>query len=110
MEKLDKKQPIQLISNEQMIDRFIGEVGTREREDFDASISIDKLAMSIRQLRKEKNLTQSQLGELVGGKKAQISRIESSTLNIGLFTLHKVFQALGAKITFNVENDITLNV
>ncbi|MGG5576788.1 helix-turn-helix domain-containing protein [Myroides sp. C15-4] len=110
MEKLDKKQPIQLISNEQMIDRFIGEVGTREREDFDASISIDKLAMSIRQLRKEKNLTQSQLGELVGVKKAQISRIESSTLNIGLFTLHKVFQALGAKITFNVENDITLNV
>ena len=112
MRKFDNKtiQPIQLISNEEMINRYIGEKGTPEREDFDASISIDKLAMSIRQLRKKKNLTQSQLGELVGVKKAQISKIESSTLNIGLLTLDKVFRALDAKLTFNVEGDITLNV
>ena len=110
MKETDSKQTIKLISNEEMINRFIGKVGTPEREDFDASLSIDKLAMSIKQLRKEKNLTQSQLGELVGVKKAQISKIESSTLNIGLLTLHKVFKALDAKITFNVESDITLNV
>ncbi len=101
---------MELITNDQMIDRYIGEIGTIEREDFDASVSIDKLAAAIKRLRKEKNLTQTQLGDLIGVKKAQISRIESSTLNIGLYTLHKVFQALDAKLTFNVESDISLDV
>jgi transcriptional regulator with XRE-family HTH domain len=38
------------------------------------------LGSAIKQARKERNLTQQQLGELVGVKKAQISKIENSRL------------------------------
>jgi HTH-type transcriptional regulator / antitoxin HipB len=48
-------------------------------------------------------LTQEELGELVGVKKAQISKIENSTTDARLTTILKVFEALGAKVNFNVE-------
>jgi len=43
------------------------------------------------------------LGELVGVKKAQISKIENSTTDARFTTILKVFEALGAKVHFNVE-------
>lgn len=110
MKQSDKNQPLTYISHDTMIDRYIGIAGTTERDDFEAKLKIDQLAETIKKLRKEKNLTQSQLGDLIGVKKAQISRIENSTLNIGLYTLHKVFHALDAKITFNIEHDITVDI
>ncbi len=44
-----------------------------------------------------------QLGELVGVKKAQISKIENSTTDARFETILKVFKALDAKLIFNVE-------
>jgi transcriptional regulator with XRE-family HTH domain len=48
-------------------------------------------------------LTQEELGELVGVKKAQISKIENSTTDARFTTILKVFNALDAKVNFNVE-------
>jgi transcriptional regulator with XRE-family HTH domain len=48
-------------------------------------------------------LTQEQLGELVGVKKAQISKIENSATDARFATILKVFKALDAKVNFNVE-------
>ena len=50
----------------------------------------------------ERNLTQEQLGQLVGVKKAQISKLESSTNSATIDTILKVFKALKADINFNV--------
>jgi len=61
------------------------------------------LGQAIKQARLERNLTQEKLGELVGVKKAQISKVENSTTDARLTTILKVFKALGAKINFNVE-------
>lgn len=72
---------LNFISNDQMIDRYIGEKGNPKRDDFEVKLSIDKLAETIKELRKKQNLTQSELGERVGVKKSQISKIENSTLN-----------------------------
>ncbi|MEI2420507.1 helix-turn-helix transcriptional regulator, partial [Arthrospira platensis SPKY2] len=52
---------------------------------------------------KERNLTQEQLGELVGVKKAQISKIENSATDARFSTILKVFEVLGAKVKFDVE-------
>ena len=57
----------------------------------------------VKQARQELNLTQEQLGEMVGVQKAQISKIENSVKNARLETILKVFNALGAKVNFNVE-------
>lgn len=91
------------VSLDTMIDKHIGKRGTRKREAFENELRIDLLGEAIRQARKERHLTQEQLGELVGVQKAQISKIENSVKNARLETILKVFEALGAKVNFNVE-------
>ncbi len=61
------------------------------------------LAEEIKALRISNNLTQDQLGELVGVQRAQISKLENGKSNITIGTLLKVMNALNAKVSFNVE-------
>ena len=91
------------VSLDTMIDKHIGKAGTERREAFENELRIDLLGQSIKQARQERNLTQEQLGELVGVQKAQISKIENSVKNARFETILKVFDALGAKVNFNVE-------
>lgn len=91
------------VSLDSMIDKHIGKRGTEKREAFESELRIDLLGEAIKQARKEKHLTQEQLGELVGVQKAQISKIENSVKNARFETILKVFEALGAKVYFNVE-------
>ncbi len=88
-----------------MIDKHIGKRGTERREAFENELRIDLLGQAIKQARQERNLTQEQLGDLVGVQKAQISKIENSVKNARFETILKVFDALGAKVNFNVELD-----
>ena len=91
------------VSLDTMIDKHIGKSGTERREAFENELRIDLLGQAIKQARQERNLTQEQLGDLVGVQKAQISKIENSVKNARFETILKVFDALGAKVNFNVE-------
>ena len=91
------------VSLDTMIDKHIGKPGTERREAFENELRIDLLGQAIKQARQERNLTQEQLGNLVGVQKAQISKIENSVKNARFETILKVFDALGAKVNFNVE-------
>lgn len=91
------------VSLDTMIDKHIGKRGTERREAFENELRIDLLGQAIKQARQELNLTQEQLGKLVGVQKAQISKIENSVKNARFETILKVFDALGAKVNFNVE-------
>jgi DNA-binding XRE family transcriptional regulator len=86
-----------------MIDKHIGKRGTTKRDAFENELRIEMLGQAIKQARQERNLTQAQLGELVGVQKAQISKIENSVKNARFETILKVFDALGVKVNFNVE-------
>lgn len=90
-------------SIEEMTDKHIGKKGTKKRDEFDNELRLDLLGYAIKQARKERNLTQEQLGELVGVKKSQISKIENSTTDARFSTIIKVFDVLGARVKFNVE-------
>jgi DNA-binding XRE family transcriptional regulator len=83
---------------EEMLERHIGKVGTPERDEFDRQIKEDieayHLGEAIKKMRLEQNLTQQQLGERIGVKRAQISKIETGG-NITLRTYSRVFKALG---------------
>nr|WP_250203533.1 helix-turn-helix transcriptional regulator [Escherichia coli] len=59
----------------------------------------------IKKVRQDRNLTQEQLGKLVGVHKAQISKLESSANSATLDNIIKVFKALQAKIQFTVTID-----
>jgi len=90
-------------SLEELTDKYIGIKGTKKRDDFENELRLDLLGQAIKQARQERNLTQEKLGELVGVKRAQISKVENSTTDARLTTILRIFDALGAKINFNVE-------
>lgn len=90
-------------SLEEMLDKHIGEIGTPKREAFENELRLDLLGEAIKQARKERHLTQEELGRLVGVKKAQISKLENSLTDARFETILKVFKALNAKVNFNVE-------
>src|SRR5690606_5285961 len=90
-------------SLDELTDKYIGKKGTVKRDEFENELRLDLLGQTIKQIRLERNLTQEQLGELVGVKKAQISKIENSLTDARFETILKVFKALDAKINFNVE-------
>lgn len=87
---------------EELTDIYIGKKGTLKRDEFENELRLDLLGQTIKKVRLERNLTQEQLGELVGVKKAQISKIENSLTDARFETILKVFKALDAKINFYV--------
>jgi HTH-type transcriptional regulator/antitoxin HipB len=91
----------------EMKDKYIGKIGTKERDEYEYELRMDVLGKMIRAAREERHLTQEQLGQLVGVKKAQISKLENSANSATIDTIIKVFKALKAEINFNVklEND-----
>jgi len=90
-------------SLDEVTDKFIGKKGTPKRDEFENELRLDLIGNAIKQARKERNLTQAQLGELVGVQKAQISKIENHLTDARFDTILKVFKALNAKVNFNVE-------
>jgi DNA-binding XRE family transcriptional regulator len=103
---------IKTYSLSEMKDKYIGKVGTDERDAYEYQLRMDVLGKMIKSARQERNLTQEQLGLLVGVQKAQISKLESSANSATIDTVLKVFKALKAEIYFNVkmeDNFVTLN-
>ena len=98
-----KKQTLKTYSLDEVTDKYIGKRGTPKREAFEQELRLDLLGEAIKDARKKRNLTQEELGELVGVKKAQISKLENSLTDARFETIIKVFKALNAKIYFNVE-------
>ena len=88
---------------DEITDKYIGEKGTARREKFEYDLNLDLLGEAIKMLRKEKDLTQEELGKLVGVQKAQISKIENNLNNARFDTIMKVFKVLDANVRFNIE-------
>jgi DNA-binding XRE family transcriptional regulator len=102
---MKRNKEMKTYSLEELTDEYIGKKGTKKRDKFENELRLDLLGHAIKEARQERNLTQEELGELVGVKKAQISKIENSTTDARFTTILKVFEALGARVSFNVELD-----
>lgn len=87
----------------QVQDKIIGKIGTTDRDKFEYELQMDLIGKAIKQARKERHLTQEELGKLIGVQKAQISRLESNASNATIDTLIRVFSALKAKVKLHVE-------
>lgn len=84
-------------------DKTLGKVGTPRRDQYEYELRVELLSEQIKSLRKEQNLTQEQLGKLIGVQRAQISKLENNTSNVTIGTIMKVFNALKATVSFRVE-------
>ena len=90
-------------SLDEIKDNFIGKAGSKKRDIYEYELQMDIIGELIKKARLERNLSQEQLGKLIGVQKAQISRLESRTGNVTLNTIIKVFNALKAKLRFQLE-------
>jgi len=90
-------------SLDQLKDKHLGKVGTVERDKYEFDLKIEILGEMIKSVRKERQLTQEQLGELIGVQKSQISKLERNTRNVTIETILKVFRALKANVKFSIE-------
>lgn len=97
------KKKMKSYSLAEMKDKYIGKKGTADRDKYEYELRMDLLGRMIKAARQERNLTQEELGKLVGVQKAQISKLESSTNSATIDTILKVFKALDADIHFNVK-------
>ena len=91
---------MQLYTHADMLDRVIGEKGTPQRDSMEAELQSYLIGEAIKLARKEKKLTQQQLGELMGVQRAQISRIEKGH-NLTVSTIVKAFKAMGVSASFS---------
>jgi HTH-type transcriptional regulator/antitoxin HipB len=87
----------------EMKDKYLGKPGTQERDEYEYELRMDVLGRMIKTARLERNLTQEELGKLVGVQKSQISKLESHANSATIDTILKVFSALKADIHFNVK-------
>ena len=94
---------MKMMSLDQLKDRDIGKIGTPERDKYEFDLRMELLGEMIKSVRKERNLTQEQLGEIVGVQKSQISKLERNTKNVTIETILKVFRALKTNVKFSVE-------
>lgn len=84
-------------------DKYIGERGSEKRNQYEFELKLDILGELIKQTRKERNLTQEQLGNLIGVNKSEISKLERNARNMTISTVLKIFHALKAKVNFSIE-------
>ena len=92
-------------SLDEVKNKFLGKKGTSKRDAYENELRLDLLGETIRQTRIQRNLTQEQLGLLVGVQKAQISKIENNFKDARISTILKVFDALQTKIVLTVERN-----
>ena len=97
------KAQMKSYSLDEIKDKYIGKKGISSRDEYEYELRMDVLGHMIKKARQERNLTQEQLGKLVGVQKAQISKLESSANSATIDTIIKVFKALKADIHFNVK-------
>lgn len=90
---------------EDLEDKYFGKIGTPERDDYEFDLKMELIGEKIKQLRLQNNLTQSQLGELIGVKRSQISKLENGNHSASVSTIMKVFQAMKAKVKLRIETD-----
>ena len=88
---------------DEMKDKYVGKKGTKDRDEYEYELRMEIVGQMIKKARQERKLTQGQLGELVGVKKAQISKLENNANSATIDTIVKVFKALKAEINFKVK-------
>ena len=88
---------------DEMKDKYIGERGTDKREAYEYELHMEIIGIMIKTARLERNMSQEELGKLIGVQKAQISKLENNANSATIDTIIRVFKALKAEINFSVK-------
>ena len=90
---------------DEMKDKHIGKVGTPERDKYEQELAEEiqayHLGEAIKEARLSMNLTQEQLGEMVGVQKSQISRLEKGR-RVSIASMARLFKAMGIPLSLEI--------
>ena len=89
---------MKLTSIDNLIDEIAGKKGTAERDIFEYDLRTNIVGTMIKDARIKQNMTQGDLGDLLGVQKAQISKLENNTKDFRIGTIIRALEALGAKV------------
>ncbi len=92
---------MKLYTHNEVLDTVLGTKGTPERDVYENDMKSYLMGEAIKKARISKNLTQEQLGDMIGVKRAQVSRIENGS-NITLSTISRIFKALEINVFFDM--------
>jgi len=85
-------------------DNVYGAVGTERRDELERDFESFKIGLLLKKAREEKQLTQSELANLVDKKREYISRVENNGSNVTLKTLFDIVEkGLGGKVKISIE-------
>jgi DNA-binding XRE family transcriptional regulator len=85
-------------------DSVYGEKGTERRDELERDFEGFKIGILLKKARKEKNMTQQQLGDILDKKRTYISRVENNGSNLTLRTLFDIVEkGLGGKVNISIE-------
>lgn len=85
---------------DELLDIQYGKIGAKKRDEFEERAQYFVISETLKDARKEANLTQEELANKVGTKKSYISRLENGKCDIQLSTLYRIFEeGLGIRIS-----------
>lgn len=85
---------------DELLDIQYGKIGAKKRDDFEERAQYFVISETLKDARKQANLTQEELADKVGTKKSYISRLENGKCDIQLSTLYRIFEeGLGIRIS-----------
>ena len=91
---------------DELTDKYIGQVGTPKRDEFERKLADEihayHVGEAIKQAREAQSLTQEELGARMGVQRAQVCRIESGK-SITLASMMRAFKALGVQVALDMQ-------
>lgn len=84
--------------------KVYGEIGTPRRDELERDFESFKIGLLLKKAREEKQMTQSELAELIDKKREYISRVENNSSNITLKTLFDIVEkGLGGRLKITID-------
>ena len=100
----EKTKEMEITGWKEIKDNVYGKKGTARRDELERDFESFKIGLLLREAREKRNLTQSQLAQLVDKKRSYISRVENNGSNLTLKTLFDIVEkGLGGKVNIEIE-------
>lgn len=97
---------ISFYTSDEVKDKILGKIGTPRRDEYEVQLEADllraRIGNKVREVRKTLELTQSQLGNRIGVKSSEISKIEKGR-NITIDGLARILHALGIQADLDLK-------
>lgn len=90
------------VKAETMLAHEVGEIGTKEREEFNAKARAWYYGEMLRERRKELGMTQKELAERIGRERTYINRIEQGETDMQLSSFIRIAEALNMFLRLDI--------